>query len=222
MLIAEIGNCHFGDFSRAMEMIKIAHDCGADLIKGQAFKAKDIKSGSMPKEFYEKCQFTTIQYLALIDYARSIGNDLFYSIFSNGLEEVRHEQNWHKVTAAQTKEGKAKLVEDAPNVIVSVRDSAVPKLKKASVMYASDYCVTSPTLQYITILSDYLGRPAGYSDHSIGIHHAIRARRFFGATVIEKHFCLAKNEAWKGTVFRDTVHGATPKELERLAKELSK
>ena len=39
MLIAEISNAHLGDLNVAKEMIRIAHECGATHVKGQAFKA---------------------------------------------------------------------------------------------------------------------------------------------------------------------------------------
>jgi hypothetical protein len=34
---------------------------------------------------------------------------------------------------------------------------------------------------------------------------------------IEKHFTLQKEIKWHGKVFRDTVHGALPRELEVIA-----
>lgn len=223
MLIAEIGNNHFGSIPRAMELIRIANESGADLIKGQAFKAADLKTGSMPLAFYEKCALHVDTYISLIDYARSLGNDLFFSIFSPGMERLREYQSWQKVTGAQTRDGKARLKSDAYNLVVSVPFGCnVPKFKKASVLFVGEYMADSPPLEYIDLLTEHLDRQAGYSDHSVGITNCLRARRFHGAGVIEKHFCLLKNESFGGMVFRDTVHGANPKELEQLARELSK
>lgn len=206
-------------------MIRIAHACGADLIKGQAFRAEDITSGSMPKEFYEQCAFTLEQYLELIDYARDIGNDLFYSIFStgSGFNAIRAKQGWQKITGAQSRQGLARIEDDSDTLIVSVPMTVnVPRFKKATILHVSDYMTSVPHLWHIETLTQYFGRQAGYSDHTMGVEVAIRARRELGACVIEKHFCLEKNVSFKGTIFRDTQHGATPHELNRLARELSK
>lgn len=223
MLIAEIGNNHFGSMEQARALIRRAHYAGADIIKGQAFRAVDIKGGSMPESFYKMCQLSVEQYLELIDFARDLGNDLFYSIFSNGMEAIAAKQGWRKVAASQTRMGHLTMADDADNLIVSVPIAAsVPKFQKAAVLHVSDYLTEMPHLWHIQTLSEHTGKPAGYSDHTIGITACVRARKDFGAAVIEKHFCLDKNFEYKGVVFRDTIHGATPNEFERLSKELSK
>lgn len=224
MLICEIGNAHFGDFKRAKEMIRQAHNSGADLIKGQAFRPKDI-SGSMPKAFYEQCAFTEDQYLELMQYARDIGNDLFYSVFSSGFERLTAAQSWHKVAGVQTKAGLATFGKDRPNYLISVPtswDHAIPRYRHAEVLHVSEYNTVDAQLWHIQELSNRVGRPVGYSDHTYGISNCLAAYKMWGAHIIEKHFCLVKEEAFMGKVFRDTSHGITSRELERLAKELSK
>lgn len=223
MLIAELGNNHFGSIKRFKTLIKAAHESGADLIKGQAFIPKDIH-GSMPREFYEDCYMSPEQCIELIDYARDLGNDLFFSVFSNGFEKVSLYQKWHKIAGSQTRAGRAGIQQDLENVIISVpRDVKVEKLhqfKFAEVLHVSDYLTTEPQLEQILVLSDWLdGRSVGYSDHTIGIGYASLAYRQFGAEVIEKHFCLKNSEQYRptGTMFRDTIHGVTPSEFEKLA-----
>ena len=41
-IIAEAGVNHNGDFDTAIELIKVAKDSGADAVKFQTFKAKDL------------------------------------------------------------------------------------------------------------------------------------------------------------------------------------
>jgi sialic acid synthase SpsE len=211
---------------KAKGLIKAAHDSGADLIKGQAFKADDIKSGSMSKRFYRACALRVEEYIELIDYARDIGNDLFYSIFSPGFEQLSMYQNWHKIAGVQTSKGMVDDIYDIENMIISVPGNCnldyVKKLKKAEFCFVTEYLAEKPDLDYITLLSMWLGRPVGYSDHTIGIEFSKRAYTHFGAHIIEKHFCIKKNQTFDGVVFRDTVHGATPKELEQLAIHMSK
>lgn len=205
-------------------MIKAAHESGADLIKGQAFIPKDIH-GSMPREFYEGCYMSPEQCIELIDYARDIGNDMFFSIFSPGFEKVSLHQKWHKIAGSQTRANKARKHMDLDNMIISVpRDKPLAELhkwKKAIVMHVSEYLATDPQLEQILFLGHWLGRSAGYSDHTIGIQYASLAYREFGADIIEKHFCLTPNEMYKDHVFRDTIHAATPREFEKLAVIMS-
>lgn len=232
MLIAEIGNVHFGSLTKAKELIKAAHEAGADLIKSQAFRAEDlnIDSLSMPAEFYKKCEFTVEQYLHLIEYARSIGNDLFFSIFSQGMEMLSLSQTWHKVAGSQTGgTGIVKEWMDTENMILSVPkwvidsgyNHVVYRFKHASVLYVGPY-LTDPHIElYLPRLALLLKRPVGYSDHSEGVEKCMLAAERFGVNVIEKHFCLKKNEAFLGTVYRDTIHSATPKEFNDLSAFLS-
>ena len=205
------------------DMIASANRCGADLIKGQAFRWEDIRGGSMPPEFYKQCQFSVEQYIELIDYARDLGNDMFYSIFSSGMEAIAAKQRWRKVAGSQTRQGHLTMADDSCNLIVSVPlTAAIPKFKKAAVLHVSEYCTSTPHLWHIQTLTDHLGHPAGYSDHTIGVETAIRAHHDFGANVIEKHFCLEKNISFAGIVFRDSIHGATPHEFNTLAREISR
>jgi sialic acid synthase SpsE len=76
-------------------------------------------------------------------------------------------------------------------------------------MIASDYLET--------MLPRELPKGFGYSDHSIGIHACVHAVQELGAPVIEKHFTLEHRMQFRGEVFRDTVHGATPEEFGKLA-----
>lgn len=225
MLIAEISNCHFGSLKKAKELIKAAHNSGADLIKAQAFLPKDIKSGSMPFWFYEQCAFAKREYIELIEYAREIGNDLFYSIFSEELIGLGTHQKWHKITGAQTLDGKATEMMDLDNVLISVPgtmdlDQLYPFID-AELLYVSPYMVEDPKLELIDTLSAFVERPVGYSDHTVGIKQAIRAAHFHNVHIIEKHFCLTSGDKWNGQIYRDTVHGVTPNEFEKLAKLLS-
>ncbi len=47
-MIAEVGINHNGDLKRAMEMVEVARDCGADAVKFQTFKATDFCAPGVP------------------------------------------------------------------------------------------------------------------------------------------------------------------------------
>jgi len=219
MLIAEIGNNHLGDMNKAKELIRAAHESGADVVKSQAFLARDITSGSMPKEFYRQCEFSFHQYVELIRYAQEIGTDLFYSIFSRALEPLMIHQRYHKIAGAQSAVG-FNFVEkkDADNVLVSVKEgSKKPDLKRARILHVSEYLTTFPGLKNIDLLSEYYGRQAGYSDHTVGIDACIQAIEIHGANVIEKHFTTTRDIFFGGVQYRDAIHAALPEELSQLS-----
>ncbi len=220
MLIAEIGNNHLGDFEKAKELIRVAKESGAHIVKSQAFLARDIRSGSMPQEFYRQCEFEFDQYVDLIQYARSIGIDMFYSIFSKSLDPLVYHQNWHKIAGAQVKQGFTFVEKkDTKSVIVSIPEGArKPVLHNAHILHVSSYLTMYPGLENITYLSAYYKRSAGYSDHTVGVDVCIRAYREFQAPIIEKHFTVSRDISFNGVKYRDCVHAADPKEMEILAK----
>lgn len=222
-LVAEIGNNHFGSLEKAKEMIKVALDSGADLVKLQAIDGDEIM-GSMPRNFYKKCEFSTEQYIELIYYGLDIGMDVFYSIISDKHNAIMMHEFYHKVSARQWDnlcEDSACL--DSGDVIISISASgSLVPMNRATMMYASDYLTDDPQLERIRHLNEFYGRPCGYSDHTIGIKYPKRAISEFRVPILEKHFTLEKDLKWSGVTFRDTVHGADPKELAKLAKEMSR
>ena len=52
-VIAEAGVNHNGDFTKALELIDVAADCGADFIKFQTFKATNLVSASADLAAYQ-------------------------------------------------------------------------------------------------------------------------------------------------------------------------
>ena len=226
LLIAEIGNTHMGSIRLAKELIRVAHESGADIVKGQAFRAEDIKTGSMPRAFYERCALTEGQYVDLIDYARLIGTDLFYSIFSSGFDRLRSYQKWQKLSAAQSAAVSFGDEHDTDTSVVSfsrvmIESSRVPKLRNAWALYATEYMPDKkPDLSILGKLKTQVSGPIGLSDHTIGPRFCIQAVASHAVDCIEKHFTLQKDVYWGGQVFRDTIHGAIPFELSAIAKAM--
>lgn len=229
LLIAEIGNNHMGNMRLARELIRQAHESGADLVKGQAFLPEDIKTGSMPPEFYKMCALSEDQYLELIDYAEHIGTDLFYSIFSKGFERLAKRQKWRKFAASQTAAGAFKPEHDSewtvvsfPAVMLADDRPLRPKPRKSWALYATGYLLPDPQLHLLDVLSDAVDGPVGLSDHNKSFHTCLKAIRNHNVNCIEKHFTLQKDVCWDGVIFRDTVHGATPRELEIIANAIQR
>lgn len=220
-LIAEIGLIHNTSLEYAKEAIRVAKESGADIVKSQAGLAKDLK-GSMPIEWYEQRQLSPMQCIALIQYARDIGTDLFFSIFSKEYDGLRTVQRWHKFSANQTAATPRQVErQDRMNVIASVKPmSMFPRLGFANILYACPYLAEDPNVSYIQFLSEYYGRQCGYSDHTIGVDWCIRAQQIYGAKIIEKHFTLTRDVFHNGVQMRDAIHGALPGEFEQLARKV--
>ena len=224
MLIAEIGNLHLGQMIIAKEMIRAAIDSGADLIKAQAIDAELVsKVGSMPKSFYETCQLKEEEYIELIEYARELGSDLFYSYFSTDTNLLKVIANYHKISASQAAEIDTSLkAYDLPNYFISygIDHRTVVSMKKAQVMFATPY-LSKGEFFYLDNLKRLLNRKVGLSDHSIGIGNCLKAVKLYGVELIEKHFCLdyqKDNIYYANGKFRDCIHSATPKEFKEIAK----
>lgn len=222
MLIAEIGNNHFGNLDTAKELIKSAISSGADVVKMQAFDARDMTKGSMDYSFYKQCEFTIEEHLELQDYARLLKSELFWSIFSDSYLPLIEKTSLHKIAGGQLPHWWEWVQErEKSNWIVSIKeDEELEPLKQAMVMHVSGYFTLDPKLQRIYLLSLFYGKQAGYSDHTPGIYNCEVAIKQYGARLIEKHFTLKKDLEWNGKIFRDTQHAATPGEFEALANIL--
>jgi sialic acid synthase SpsE len=219
-LIVEGGNNHFGDLPTAKLMIRVAKDSGADLVKFQAFKSKDLAHCSMPVDFYKQCEFTEDEYIELIDYGLELKIPVFYSVFSDGFEKLKKKQKWKKFSAYHTDNYDLNYHGlDNPKNIFSFKTNNrfMPLyLKESPVMIATDYLQKDFNLGLLSVWSGGFRRPVGLSDHTVGISNCYLAVKEYGAPIVEKHFTLERDLSWGGQLFRDTVHAATPRELQTL------
>lgn len=220
MLIAEAGNNHFGSMQLAKELIIAAKDAGADAVKFQAFKPGDFE-GSMPDDFYQASSLDFYQYLELVDVGKYLNIPVFFSIFNPELLRLDTFTDYQKIAAWQVNQMlEDELADiDQPTTIISINKDCktFPRVNQAIVLYATDYNADDPVLQRIGLLQKFYRRPIGLSDHTEGIQTCIEAIDSYHVPVIEKHFTLEKNMTFQGQIFRDTVHGADPKELSDLA-----
>ena len=94
MIIAEIGVNHDGILSKAKELIHAAHECGASLVKYQAFNVESLVGKDSPTPAYQSerlqktqyeilktLEFSYSQQEELFSYAQSIGVQLFATPF---------------------------------------------------------------------------------------------------------------------------------------------
>lgn len=222
-MIAEAGNTHFGCLKTAKEMIKIAKDCGADLVKFQAIEPDFVASyGSMPEAFYKHVAFSMGQYEELIEVGNMMGMPVFFSIFGKSLWPLASKTMFHKISAKQAPTWEFTDFMDKESTFVSCNPiyGLPPLLEKATILYATEYIPHFVDFDLIHSLCEYFDTLIGYSDHTVGIKNCVLAVKEHGCEVVEKHFTLDKNYNWEGAPFRDCIHSVLPKELEQLAKAM--
>jgi sialic acid synthase SpsE len=217
-IIAEIGNCHFGDIERFRDLVFSAKDCGASIVKSQV----GVSSGSMDASFYKKCDLGFNVYRDLIKWARTtVGIELFFTIFADHYNGLSLYQDYFKISGSQAAEIDDFSRYDGQHFFISLREQTMyPRLRYATPMYVTKYLEEKPDLTNLDRMKTYYGRSVGYSDHTTDVKNVIDAVNVHKACAIEKHFCLVKNEKYNGTVFRDTVHGFTPKEFTYFTKNI--
>jgi len=222
MLIAEISNQHEGNLIKAKALIRMAYNSGADIVKAQAFKAEDFKTGTMPKSFYQKCEFNLEEYIELVDFARGLGIDMFYSVLSESLFPLNNYCKYQKITAFQSDGYSFDKIRsmDKEEYIISFRNQFFKSsvLKKSKCLIANDY-LEDWNPEYIKEALRY-NPNFGISDHSYGVDSLLNLLRHFNFPVIEKHFYLGDQIIKDFTVYRDCIHAASPAEFMRLAKAI--
>lgn len=235
MVIAEIGNNHEGSFDLAKEMIWAAASCGVDAVKFQSITPQDLilfsevdRLEQLRKFAFSYEQFTELSKVAAkakvaflstpfsIKWAKDLANicpaikissgdnnfeallracaetklPLLLSTGMTDLGNIQHslailEERWGQINAD-------------PGVVLMHCVSAYPTPINEANLSAIQQIAT-------------LGKPVGYSDHTIGVSAAILSVAY-GARVIEKHFTLSKNQS----NFRDHKLSADVLEMREL------
>ena len=220
MLICNIGNQHFGSFDRAKELIKTAHECGADLIKSHAISFQECDPNK--RTYYEMCSFSFEEYTDLIEYAREIGNDLFFDITGPTHQSLLFHQQWRSVTAYDlNKTGSFVSDLDKDTSVAFLGDELFPpQLTKANIVHSMNALSSDPNLERINILRKIYNRNIGYSDKTIGIDACIKANDIYNSNIIEKHMTLEKGVLFNGKPIEETIYSVLPEEFEKLSRAL--
>ncbi len=226
------------------DLIKAAHESGADAVKLQThcledeflnievisphFKGSDrynwIKRNekATPKEFWQ----------AIIGYCQELGILFFSTPMSRGAAQklVQFDVELWKVGSgdildfvlldfiAQTE--KPIIISSGMSTLKEI-DLAINFLKKRKVQIALLHCVSKypcPSeelnLNTIKFFQERYNVPIGFSDHSIGYNSAVAAVNI-GAVIIEKHFSLSR-DFWGS----DHKVSMTPNEFKKMVGDI--
>ncbi len=224
-VVAEAGSNHNGNQELGKKLIMAAKECGCDAVKFQAFNTENLVTDKAGKAEYQKGkssgsnQFEMLKALelsmedhrALIEYAKSIGIQIFYSVFDKQSADMIDELgiNIFKLGSGEltnlplikyiARKGKLVIIstgmgtdEEINDAVLAFREAGNEQLllMNCSTGYPSRF--EDANLRRVKYLEKIFGALCGNSDHTEGILVGIAAAAL-GIPFIEKHFTIDKN-----------------------------
>lgn len=235
IVIAEIGNNHEGDLSRAKELLKRAAEAGADIVKFQTIVPERLVSLTQTERIrqLQRLCLPPDAFASLAELAEQEGVQFMSTPFDldsvtlleplvNAFKIASGDNTFWPLIASVAATGKPIVISTGLldlNEAAELRDFVMARWLEAGTVQelALLHCVvnypTRPEDAQLRAIMDLkqLGVTVGYSDHTLGITAAIGAVAL-GARVIEKHFTLDH----QFSDFRDHQLSADPGELKEL------
>jgi N-acetylneuraminate synthase/N,N'-diacetyllegionaminate synthase len=247
LIIAEAGSNHNGSLEQAKKMIDAAVEAGVDAVKFQIFKAEELYSKYTPefsylkgqnvyeliknietprewiKELARHCKEKNVDFLASVfDFEAVDILDKYVPAFKiasfeiTDLELLKYAAEKGKPMIISTGMANLGEIEDAINVIKSIGNEDIILLHCNS-LYPTPVEVVN--LRAMETMRTAFKVPAGFSDHTLGIHIPIAAVAM-GACVIEKHFTLSRK--MKGPDHSFAIEPDELKEMVRCIRQVEK
>ena len=213
VIIAEAGVNHNGEIEKAIELIDVAADAGADFVKFQSFKAERLVNINAKKASYQIKNSKGEKYPYLIHRCKEKGIQFLSTGFDEISIDLLEELNipFHKIPSGEitNKPFLQHIARIGKDIVLSTGMANLKEVKAAlDVLYLegikkSQVTVLHCNTEYPTPMEDVnllamkqmakdLKVKVGYSDHTLGIEVPIAAVAL-GARVIEKHFTLNRN-----------------------------
>jgi len=229
LIIAEAGVNHNGDLDLARQLIDVAADAGADMVKFQTFTADSMVTAHAGKADYQNrttnasesqhamlrrlelsrdmhetliahCKSRGIQFFstgfdqASVDMLAELGLDRFKipSGEITNLPYLRHVGRYGKSVILST--GMATL-DEVEAALEALEQAGTPRKRITVLQCNTEYPtpMADVNLSAMLTIRNAFDVAVGYSDHTLGIEVPIAAVAM-GATVIEKHFTLDRNQ----------------------------
>lgn len=189
MIICEIGQNHCGNIELAKQLIDLARENGADLVKFQLYNTEALYPSNSPvKARAKEAELSYMQAKELFDYGRETGIEVFFSVFD--AERVEWCEDFgvkrYKIACTFRDTETLEAVEETGKpIILSSKQRTISSLN----IEANLYCIPEYPAHIEDIDWWELGSCDGFSDHTVGLDAAKNAI-YNGAKVIEKHFAL--------------------------------
>lgn len=219
LVIAEIGVNHDGSVERALELVRIAGQCGADAVKLQIFRAETLLHSSCrlaayqegcaadPAEMLRRYELSADELKTVVDRIRAMGLLPLATPFSPADVATAAHLDLPAIKIASPDIVNRLLIEEAAKLerpmLLSTGAATMEEIEQSAgwmrMPFALLHCVSSyPTsaadahLGWIGELAQRFDVPIGYSDHltdSIGGALAVAA----GACFLERHLTYDRN-----------------------------
>lgn len=211
LVIAEAGVNHFADMGLAFDLVDMAAEAGADVLKIQHYKVEDLIS-SVASEWQERLrskELTNDQVLEIQEYCGKkkilflcTGHDegaiefldktAGVPAFKVGSGEVH---NWPSIQKLANR-GKPIILSTGMYNLEEIKQAVEAVVQGGGVNLALLHCITSyPTepadvnLSVMSQIRSFFPGPVGYSDHTVGTAVPLAAVAL-GADIIEKHITI--------------------------------
>lgn len=241
-IIADIGNNHFGDKSKFLDLVYAAHESGADCVKSVFYDSPYAIKGSMPFEFYRDCMISLDDMEKLRGHVRSDSIEFFFTyaatnrnLYDRFSSSLHQKGDYLKSPAIATerylKKHNMRILSDKfdkDDMIISFNEETLRDINyrsgivfdKSCCLYATPYCGIADYFWLAKIKE--ISTNYGISHHAVGFGDLVQAckQSYYDVSIVEKHFTLKNNESWNGQIFRDTVHGLDPVDFKDMVEEL--
>ncbi|MBB1517125.1 N-acetylneuraminate synthase family protein [Tessaracoccus sp. MC1679] len=219
LVIAEIGNNHQGDVGFAKELVDLAVDAGADVVKfqlrdmdalyrqsGAATGGEDL-GAQYTLNLLAKYSLGAAQLVEVFDHCRARDIDVLCTPWDSpsvkvladygipGLKVASADMTNHTLLADMFATGLPLIVSTGMSTEAEIIEAA-ELLRGSGSPFAMLHCQsTYPApfkdinLRYLARLAEISGGPVGYSGHERGYHVPLAAVAM-GARIIEKHFTI--------------------------------
>ncbi len=235
-VVAEIGVNHEGDIEKAIDMIRLAAEAGADAVKFQTYAAERYVSSVQPErlERVKRFELSYDEFQTLSQQAASSGVVFFSTplhpddcVFLSSIAPVikisSGDLTYNKLLESAGRTGKPVILstgmgsEAEIDKAVSVLESVHPDIRVSGKLLLMHCVAAYPTgehevhLRNMEWLRERYQVPVGFSDHTTGskvCELAVAA----GAVAIEKHFTYRR----ENQEFHDHHISADPKLMEEI------
>lgn len=207
LVIAEIGGNHGGSVELAMRMVAAASAAGAEVVKFQTYRTRNLVSSNEDYfEDFDKESLTPEEFRRLANHCREMGVTFLSTPFDeesadlleelevpafkiasgdlNHLALLRHIAKKNKPIFLSTGASTWKEIDQAVETITGLSSAQLVILHCVAAYPAPD---AEANLKVIPEMEKRYGLPVGWSDHTLGIDLAL-ASVALGGRVIEKHF----------------------------------
>jgi len=199
-LIAEAGINHCGSLDRALKMVEVASEAGADAVKFQSFTAENLGYDKTMEKFLKTVQLSKDDHEKLKLKCDKLGIEFMSTPFDTEWVDflVKLGVKRIKVSSGKVKDWNfCKYVQGTglpiimSNGMCTPEELAMSTTPRTTVLYCvSHYPAPVYKVDFRKMLA--LGNNYyhyGYSDHTVGIDAAILAAAM-GAAVVEVHFTM--------------------------------